>query len=182
MPATSGRCTRSCPRSRRIPTCWPPTTRRRRSPIGAYRSDAPVPMAAPQVRELVAEAFAAEVGSSHAGPRDRRRRVHRSLGRRRAPRAGPHGPPDRQPGRGRRGQPRGVRRSPGFLPFEVGDVRDAASCRRWTAGVDAVAHLAASISVQDSIDDPGDDLRERRGRHVQPARGRQGSRAPGSCS
>ena len=44
---------------------------------------------------------------------------------------------------------------PGFLPFEVGDVRDAASCRRWTAGVDAVAHLAASISVQDSIDDPG---------------------------
>jgi len=31
-----------------------------RSPIGAYRSDAPVPMAAPQVRELVAEAFAAE--------------------------------------------------------------------------------------------------------------------------
>jgi nucleoside-diphosphate-sugar epimerase len=44
---------------------------------------------------------------------------------------------------------------PGFLPFEVGDVRDVASCRRWTAGVDAVAHLAASISVQDSIDDPG---------------------------
>ena len=43
---------------------------------------------------------------------------------------------------------------PGFLPFEVGDVRDAAACRRWTAGVDAVAHLAASISVQDSIDDP----------------------------
>ena len=43
---------------------------------------------------------------------------------------------------------------PGFLPFEVGDVRDAGSCRRWTAEVDAVAHLAASISVQDSIDDP----------------------------
>jgi len=42
----------------------------------------------------------------------------------------------------------------GLLPFEVGDVRDAASCRRWTAEVDAVAHLAASISVQDSIDDP----------------------------
>jgi UDP-glucose 4-epimerase len=45
--------------------------------------------------------------------------------------------------------------NPGFLPFDVGDVRDAASCRRWTAEVDAVAHLAASISVQDSIDDPG---------------------------
>ncbi|HEX5822872.1 MAG TPA: NAD-dependent epimerase/dehydratase family protein [Candidatus Limnocylindrales bacterium] len=43
---------------------------------------------------------------------------------------------------------------PGLLPFEQGDVRDAAACRRWTAGVDAVAHLAASISVQDSIDDP----------------------------
>jgi UDP-glucose 4-epimerase len=43
---------------------------------------------------------------------------------------------------------------PGMLPFEVGDVRDAAACRRWTADVDAVAHLAASISVQDSIDDP----------------------------
>ena len=44
---------------------------------------------------------------------------------------------------------------PGLLPFEQGDVRDAAACRRWTADVDAVAHLAASISVQDSIDDPG---------------------------
>jgi len=43
---------------------------------------------------------------------------------------------------------------PGLLPFEEGDVRDAAACRRWTSSVDAVAHLAASISVQDSIDDP----------------------------
>lgn len=43
---------------------------------------------------------------------------------------------------------------PDFRPLEVGDVRDAAACRRWTADVDAVAHLAASISVQDSIDDP----------------------------
>lgn len=43
---------------------------------------------------------------------------------------------------------------PGLLPFERGDVRDAAGCRRWTGSVDAVAHLAASISVQDSIDDP----------------------------
>jgi UDP-glucose 4-epimerase len=42
----------------------------------------------------------------------------------------------------------------GLLPFEQGDVRDAAACRRWTGAVDAVAHLAASISVQDSIDDP----------------------------
>jgi UDP-glucose 4-epimerase len=41
-----------------------------------------------------------------------------------------------------------------LLSFEVGDVRDADACRRWVAGVDAVAHLAASISVQDSIDDP----------------------------
>ena len=44
----------------------------------------------------------------------------------------------------------------GYLGFEVGDVRDAQACRRWLAeGVGAVAHLAASISVQDSIDDPG---------------------------
>jgi UDP-glucose 4-epimerase len=43
---------------------------------------------------------------------------------------------------------------PNLLPFEAGDVRDEAACLRWTGAVDAVAHLAASISVQDSIDDP----------------------------
>ncbi len=43
---------------------------------------------------------------------------------------------------------------PDLLPFEQGDVRDEAACRRWMSSVDAVAHLAASISVQDSIDDP----------------------------
>jgi nucleoside-diphosphate-sugar epimerase len=43
---------------------------------------------------------------------------------------------------------------PGLRPFERGDVRDATACERWLSGVDAVAHLAASISVQDSIDDP----------------------------
>ena len=43
---------------------------------------------------------------------------------------------------------------PGCRPFEQGDVRDADACRRWLRGVDAVAHLAASISVQESIDDP----------------------------
>ena len=32
-----------------------------RAPIGAYRSDTPVPMTGPQVRDVVAEAFAAEV-------------------------------------------------------------------------------------------------------------------------
>ena len=42
----------------------------------------------------------------------------------------------------------------GYTPLVVGDVRDADACRRWVAGVDAVAHLAASISVQDSIDEP----------------------------
>jgi len=44
---------------------------------------------------------------------------------------------------------------PGLRPFERGDVRDTEACRRWLAETDAVAHLAASISVQDSIDDPG---------------------------
>jgi UDP-glucose 4-epimerase len=43
---------------------------------------------------------------------------------------------------------------PGFGDLVVGDVRDADACRRWLGEVDAVAHLAASISVQDSIDDP----------------------------
>ncbi|HUP55594.1 MAG TPA: NAD-dependent epimerase/dehydratase family protein [Methylomirabilota bacterium] len=43
---------------------------------------------------------------------------------------------------------------PGLRPFEEGDVRDAGSCRRWAREVDAIAHLAASISVQESIDDP----------------------------
>jgi UDP-glucose 4-epimerase len=43
---------------------------------------------------------------------------------------------------------------PAFLGFERGDVRDEAACERWLAAVDGVAHLAASISVQDSIDDP----------------------------
>ena len=43
---------------------------------------------------------------------------------------------------------------PGLRPFEEGDVRDPAACRRWAQDVDAIAHLAASISVQDSIDDP----------------------------
>ncbi len=43
---------------------------------------------------------------------------------------------------------------PNLRPLEVGDIRDGAACRRWAGEVDAIAHLAASISVQDSIDDP----------------------------
>jgi UDP-glucose 4-epimerase len=46
-------------------------------------------------------------------------------------------------------------RRPNYLGFEEGDVRDADACRRWAGTSDAIAHLAASISVQDSIDDPG---------------------------
>jgi UDP-glucose 4-epimerase len=46
---------------------------------------------------------------------------------------------------------------PGLIGFERGDVRSESDDRRWIAGagIDAVAHLAASISVQDSIDEPG---------------------------
>jgi nucleoside-diphosphate-sugar epimerase len=44
---------------------------------------------------------------------------------------------------------------PGMVGFERGDIRDATACQRWLSDVDAVAHLAASISVQESIDDPG---------------------------
>jgi len=43
---------------------------------------------------------------------------------------------------------------PNLEPLVVGDVRDAAICGAAVDGVDAIAHLAASISVQDSIDDP----------------------------
>jgi UDP-glucose 4-epimerase len=45
---------------------------------------------------------------------------------------------------------------PRLNELEIGDVRDEAACRRWLGQVDAVAHLAASISVQDSIEDPGE--------------------------
>ena len=48
----------------------------------------------------------------------------------------------------------GYRDHPRVRPLEIGDVRDVAACRRWAGEVDAIAHLAASISVQDSIDDP----------------------------
>ncbi len=44
----------------------------------------------------------------------------------------------------------------GFEPLVVGDVRDGVGCRAWLEGADAVAHLAASISVQDSIDNPAE--------------------------
>jgi nucleoside-diphosphate-sugar epimerase len=43
---------------------------------------------------------------------------------------------------------------PRLEPLVVGDIRDGDGCRAWLRGADAVAHLAASISVQDSIDDP----------------------------
>ena len=71
---------------------------------------------------------------------------------------------------------------PGFLGFERGDVRDEAACERWLVAVDAVAHLAASISVQDSIDDPGHDLRQRRRRHIPAARGGPPAGGRASCS
>lgn len=45
---------------------------------------------------------------------------------------------------------------PRLEPLVVGDVRDGAACRAWLRGAVAVAHLAASISVQDSIDDPSE--------------------------
>jgi UDP-glucose 4-epimerase len=43
---------------------------------------------------------------------------------------------------------------PNLEPLIVADIRDDAGPRAWLDGADAVAHLAASISVQDSIDDP----------------------------
>ncbi len=43
---------------------------------------------------------------------------------------------------------------PRLRPLQVGDIRDRSACLGWAREVDAIAHLAASISVQDSIDDP----------------------------
>jgi nucleoside-diphosphate-sugar epimerase len=43
---------------------------------------------------------------------------------------------------------------PRLGPLQVGDIRDRSACLGWAREVDAIAHLAASISVQDSIDDP----------------------------
>ena len=48
----------------------------------------------------------------------------------------------------------GLADNPNLLHLELGDVRDAETCQRLAGDVDAIAHLAASISVQDSIDDP----------------------------
>lgn len=45
---------------------------------------------------------------------------------------------------------------PNLAPLVVGDIRDGAAAQEWLAGADAVAHLAASISVQDSIDEPAE--------------------------
>ena len=61
-------------------------------------------------------------------------------------------------------------------------MRDAAACRRWTAGVDAVAHLAASISVQDSIDDPATTFDNDVVGTFRLLEAARGPRAPGSCS
>ena len=73
----------------------------------------------------------------------------------RAARAGPRRPPRRQP------REPATRPTSPSSPAIRGCARSrsatsviAAACRRWADEVDAIAHLAASISVQDSIDDP----------------------------
>ena len=106
-------------------------------------------------RRSTSEAAAAEVGRDE-GPRHRRGRLHRPLGGRRAARARPRGPADRQPRRRRRRRTSTSSRGhPGLRAVRAwATSATPRACRRWTHGVDAVAHLAASISVQDSIDDP----------------------------
>ena len=136
------------------------------APVGAYRSDSVEPMTPSEVDRLVAEALGDE-------PRPvARRRVRRPPVRRmRVLVSGAAGfigrwvvadllerghtvlPVDNLVA----GDPANLAEfegHPRMRPLEVGDVRDAAACRRWAGEVDAIAHLAASISVQDSIDDP----------------------------
>ena len=186
-PATSARCTPCCRRSRRMPDVVEAYRERPTAPVGAYRSDA-VGRWRSTRRRLVAEPGRAEpLGADGGSPVSvlvtgaagfiGRWVVARPAGAR------PHRPADRQPRRRRRGEPRRSSRAIRACCRS----RSATSATRPPAAAGParstrVAHLAASISVQDSIDDPGDDVRERRGRDVQPARGGQGDAAPGSCS
>ena len=72
-------------------------------------------------RRSTADAVGAAVPGRDEGPRHRRRRVHRPLGRRRAARARSHGPADRQPRRRRRRRTStSSPGSPGLLPVRAG--------------------------------------------------------------
>ena len=147
-------------RSRRIPTS-PAAYRdgaalRRSAPTGRTR---PCRWPRREVRELVAEAFGRARPAVEAvrgeGPRDRAPPGSSAAGSSASCSSGAtRSCPIDNLVAGDEANLAEFAGHPGLLPFEVGDVRDAAACRRWTAGVDAVAHLAASISVQDSIDDP----------------------------
>ena len=66
----------------------------------------------------------------------------------------------------------------GLRPLEVGDVRDRSACRRW-ARRGRRDRPPGRLDLGPGLDRrPGDDVRERRRRHVQPARGRPLGRGP----
>ena len=71
---------------------------------------------------------------------------------------------------------------PGLLPFEVGDVRDAerVPALGWRG---RRRRPPRRLDLRPGLDRrPGDDVRQRRRRHVQPARGRPAQPGPASCS
>ena len=162
----------------------------RRAPVGAYRSDAVEPMTATEVRPA----------------RRRGARSRRAAAVRRSPR-GDEGPRHRAPpgssaaGSSASCSSAATRSSrsttssagdaanlaefaghPGLRPFEVGDVRDAGRLPA-LGGRGRRDRPPGRLDLGPGLDRrPGDDLRERRRRHVQPARGAPGRPAPGSCS
>ncbi len=120
--------------------------------------------------------------SAHEGPRHRRGRVHRPLGRRRAARARPHGPPRRQPRRRRRGEPRGVRGP----PEAAARSRSATSATRRPAGAGPARSTRSPTSRPRSRSRTRSTTRRRRSTTTSSARSTC-SRAPapparGSCS
>ena len=161
----------------------------RRSAVGARSAPiartASTPLdAAPAVRQPRSPAGlrvgAARRRSRHEGPRDRRGRLHRPLGRRRAARRAAT-----RSCRSTTSSPATSRRStssrdhPGLRPFERGDVRDAAACRRWARG-GRRGRPPGRVDLGPGVDRrPGDDIRERCRRHVQRARGGARRSAPG---
>ena len=120
----------------------------------------------------------------HEGPRHRRGRVHRPLGRRRA--AGARSRRSCRSTTSSTGDAANLAEFAGHprpaAVRAVGDVRDAAACRRWAAR-GRRGRPPRRVDLGPGLDRrPGDDVRERRRRHVQPARGRARRSGPGSCS
>ena len=172
------RCTPSCRRSIRGTTWSRRIGDAAAAPVGAYRSDGVAPLSPRRSARSSRERARRRSGRTREGPCHRRRRASSAAGSSPSCSRAATRSCRRQPVAGDAANLAEFVGHPGLAPLEVGDVRDAAACRRWLVAVDAVAHLAASISVQDSHRRSGHDVRQRRRRHVQPARGGPGQRGP----